>query len=385
MFVIAALLGAVVPAAVVAQEEAAPAPASTLQLVAPYPAVAVQAGETASFAVNVLGPGRQLVDLGLSDVPDGWTATIRGGGAVVEAVMTDPDTPANVTIDVTVAPDATEGTEELTLTGTTDGGTATLPLRVTVSEQAAGAVALTTDFPALQGAADQTFPFDATLRNDGAEEATFALSAEGPPGWLITATPATEEQATTATVGAGETASIRVTADPPDDTEAGTYDLTVRATGGGSSAELPLVVEIVGSPSLVFTTPDERLNAEVTLGRTTDLALLVINDGSAPLQQVTFSATPPPGWEVTFEPEAIQTVQPGETAQVTAVIEPSADTVAGDYLLTLSAQGGGGSVSESVEIRTAVGRPPTAGIIGILLIAAALLALAATFRRFGRR
>jgi uncharacterized repeat protein (TIGR01451 family) len=351
----------------------------------PYPAIQVEAGETATFTITVISSARQRVDLQVEGVPDGWTTVLRGGGFVIDGVTTDPDQQVTATLDVTSAPDAGEGVTDLAVVADAeDGSRDTLPLTLRVSEIVAGEVSLETDFSTLQGPSDATFQFDVTLTNATPEEATFGLAATGPPGWSVTATPTTEAQATTATVAGGESTTIQVQVDPPDDAAAGTYEVVLRATGAGGSAELPLTVELTGNPELTLSTLDERLNAEVTVGQTDEVALLVSNDGTAPLSNVTLSATPPTGWEVTFEPETIAAVQPGEFVEVRALVTPASDTVAGDYLLPISASGDEGA-SGSVEIRTTVNRSSAAGIVGIALIGAALLALTAIFRRFGRR
>ena len=80
---------------------------------------------------------------------------------------------------------------------------------------------------------------------------------------------------------------------------------------------------------------------------------------------------------------ALEPVAPGETAQVTAVITPSANAVAGDYVVTLEASGEG--IDQSVDIRVTVETPPIWGIVGIGLIVLTLAGMAWIFRRYGRR
>ena len=64
---------------------------------------------------------------------------------------------------------------------------------------------------------------------------------------------------------------------------AGLYDLRVTARGGGVDAETLLQVQITGSFDMQLTTPDQRLNADVTAGQPTQFPVVVFNTGSADL------------------------------------------------------------------------------------------------------
>jgi uncharacterized membrane protein len=164
---------------------------------------------------------------------------------------------------------------------------------------------------------------------------------------------------------------------------AGRYPLLVRASGGGQTAETELEVEVTGNYALTLATPSERLNATAVAGRSTEVALQLVNEGTAPLVGVELGADPPADWEVTFEPSLVETLPPGEVADVTAVIRPSDEAVAGDYLVTLDATAA--ETESSVDLRTTVETSPWWGALGLGMIVAALGALGAVFRRFGRR
>src|SRR5690242_20033756 len=73
-----------------------------LTLTTPYPAVSVAPGSKASFELTVTTDDVARVDLAISGVPSGWTATLTGGGYVVNAVQVDPKTPPMVRLDVKV-------------------------------------------------------------------------------------------------------------------------------------------------------------------------------------------------------------------------------------------------------------------------------------------
>jgi uncharacterized membrane protein len=349
----------------------------------PYPAVAVEPGETAAFDLQITGGGRERVDLNVTQKPRGWDATLRGGGFVIDGVFTDPDQAPQAQLEVDVPAEARGGTYRVVVAATSSAGSDTLELDLRVAKAATGSVELTSQFPSLQGPSDATFTFDLEVTNNTPQETTFSLEALGPEGWQVTARPAGEEQASTLIVAGGQTGNLTVTADPPDDVVANTYPIDVRISGGGREATSQLQVEITGNYAMTVTTPDERLNVDVVADRTTNIVLVLINDGTAPLVGVELSATPPTDWQVDFTPKVIEQIPPGERVQAVAAITPAGDAVAGDYVVTIDARIP--ETTSSMELRTTVKTSGFWGFVGLLLIVAALVGLAWVFRRYGRR
>lgn len=358
-----------------------------VQIVTPYPAVNTQSGKTVTLNLDVLTPSRLRVDMATTEVPPGWKATLRGGGFVVSAVFGSPktqnETPPQVQLEIQVPADAQPGTYRVTVRGSGGGATDVLPVDVTVSEQASGAVTLTAEFPSQRAAATDTFTFNVILTNNTPEKTSFNLSTEAPEGWEVTAQPSTESRATTVSVDGGETATISVSANPPDQIPAGTYPLKVKAAGAGNNAEAELTAEITGSFTVELTTPTERLSTDAVAGKRTDLTLEIRNTGASALSNVTLSETAPEGWKVTFEPKSIESIEAGKTAKATARVTPSAESVAGDYVLNLTAAAG--SATDSAEFRVTVSTSRLTGLFAILLIAAVVGAVLWVFRRYGRR
>ncbi len=362
---------------------AAPASAQEVSLSTPYPAVAVEAGESVTFNLQVVASSPTRVELAVTQAPQGWTTTLRGGGFVTDAVFAKAKDPPAVELDVDVPAEATSGSYDIVVSATHDGQVTTLPLTVRIAEAVGGTVTLTGEFTKLQGASDATFNFDLDLENNTPRQTTFALEGQGAPGWKIEVHPSGETQATSTRVDAGGTGSIVATVDPPDDASAGAYPVLVRATGGGSTAEIQLEVDITGNFSMSFTTPSQVLTVDVRSGKSTEIPLVVVNDGTAPLTGVQFSSTPPSDWKVEFSPKTLDVVNPGEVGQVVATITPSGDAISGDYVVSLNAAVP--ETSGSVDLRATVKGSRTWGFIGLGLIAAAVIGVGFVFRRFGRR
>jgi uncharacterized membrane protein len=382
---LAALVAAfslLVPTAVFAQEVPPTPTPSEFAMTTPYPSVAVQAGEQASFALSIVAPEPTAVALSAGGLPEGWTATFRGGGFEIGGVTAGPTAP-EATLDVAVPVDAAEGSYEVDVLAEGGAVSANLTVQVNVSALAGGEVTLTPDFPGLRVPAGEAATFSVELRNDTPSDLQFELSSSGPAGWDVTAQPSTEAQASTIQVASGDTATINVAATSPQRAEAGQYTIAVQASAPESEVSAEMVVEIVGTFSMELSTPDQRLSTEVSADGETDVPLVITNTGTAPIQAIEMSATAPTDWEVSFQEPSIAQVEAGQSVNVVATVSPSDQAIAGDYVVTFSADSE--SANAEVDVRTTVNPSPLWGLIGVALIALTLAGLAFLFRRFGRR
>ena len=357
--------------------------AATFDLTTPYPAVTIQPGNTVTFPLDIAVPAPERVGLAVSGAPKGWTANLRGGGNIVNAVFAGGTTAATVDLSVTVPQDATPGSQTLTVTATADQGTRALPIEVTVLGDTGGAITLTSDFPQLSGAPTSTFSYSLTLANTGTQKQTYTLQGQGPDGWTVSVHPSSNGQALTDTVDGGATDTLSVTAQPPSTVTAGSYPIQVTVASGSQSATTNLEADVTGAPAVTLSTPNQVLNAQVTAGSTGTVSLVVTNSGSTVLQNVAVTASAPTGWTTTFAPTTIATIQPGSAATVDATLQPSSDALAGDYDVTFTVTAG--TATANVDIRTTVQTSPLWGFIGLALIVIVIVGLGWVFRRFGRR
>ncbi|TMB56419.1 MAG: hypothetical protein E6J47_05070, partial [Chloroflexi bacterium] len=283
--------------------------------------------------------------------------------------------------------DAKDGASRITLSGTSGGVRADLPLTVTVTTSAAGDVTMNSDFPTLRGPSTSNFTFNLTLANDTAEDLTYAVTAVGPDGWTVNATLTGQTQAASAVVKAGSSAAISVAATPAAQAAAGSYPIDVRATVGAKTIDAQLSVEITGTNAMTLTTPDQRLSNSGSAGGTITQQLVIRNDGTDALTNVTVSATTPSDWTVTYEPSAtVASIAANQSATVTAKVVPSNDAIAGDYVVTFRASTSGSSTTtSSADIRMTIETSPLWGFLGLGLIAIVLFGLWWVFQRYGRR
>jgi uncharacterized membrane protein len=111
----------------------------------------------------------------------------------------------------------------------------------------------------------------------------------------------------------------------------------------------------------------------------------VTNTGTAPITEVTVTATPPSGWDVTFDPVSGASIDPQQTGTVTATITPSSEAVAGDYVISFSASTAEGTADASAQIRFTVETSPIWALVGLGIIVLILGGLFYVFRTYGRR
>ena len=359
------------------------AAAGGVTVTTPFPAIVAEPGSSATFKLTLGVSSAQRVDLKAEGVPTGWTARFQGGGSVVDGAYVDPKTPPEVTLSVDIPKDATAGTSTLRVIATGVSGQDTLPLSIRVAEAAAGDVTLTSDFPELKGPSTASFTFNLTLTNGTATEASFSMDASGPDGWTVAAKPAGQAQATSTVVPAGGNTSIVVSVTPAADVAAGSFPIIVTVNGAGKTVTSNLTVTITGTYSIAVSTPDKVLSTTANAGSAKPFQVTVTNTGTAPVTAVTPSASAPTGWTVTFAPDAVPSIAPNDTQTLTATITPSADAIAGDYELTITAKGA--EATDNVTIRVRVETPQVWWIAGVVLIVAVFAGLYWVFRTYGRR
>lgn len=357
-----------------------------LWLSTPYPSIEVAPGDDVSFSVTVHNAGLppQRIELAVVEPPDAWTVRLLGGGRPVSAVFVGPDATASLQLELEPPEGAAKGEYGLTLSAVGTSSRFELPLAVAIGETPAARLELEPELPILPGTPDTAFTYNVDLVNETGQDALVALSAEAPRGFQVSFTEEFGSQRLTSiAVEAGRTQGLKVEVRPPQGTEAGRYVVGMRASTGDIAAATELTLEVSGQPELRLTAPGGVLSGRVRAGDETSLQLVLQNAGSAPAQGIRFSASQPQGWQIEFEPDNVPVLPPGEQAELRALVTAPAETIAGDYMLTLRANAD--TASEQSEFRVTVRTPMLWGIVGILVIAAAVAVLALAVARYGRR
>jgi uncharacterized membrane protein len=379
-----ALLGAAAP--VLAQQDQPPAAPQNLTMFTLYPAQELAIGEDATLSLKLRGgTAPQLVRLSVDNLPAGWTATFRGGGTVITAAYVDPQSKDDTAVDLKVQPpkDVPANTYSFAVVAQGEKETARLPIELTVKEKLPPSLSLDVALPTIRGAPDTTFRYSATLKNDGDEDLTVDLKAQAPQGFQINFK-LSGQDVTNVPLPANESKSLDIEAKAFDQVQAGPYQFGIQAQGGKAQAEATLVADVIGQSELTVTAPDGKLSGDAYTGTETPFTLILRNTGSAPVRDIKLSASPPSGWNVTFAPEQVAEVPSGQQVEVTANLKPSAQAVAGDYVVSMTAQPQDGA-SKSADFRITVLTSTLWGIVGVGLIAVAVVVVGLAVMRFGRR
>jgi uncharacterized membrane protein len=381
---LAAFVALLAPAA--NAEEDTPKDVKGLYLMSDYPAVTVRPGETSAINLRLhnyaLPPER--VNLSVSGVPTGWTATLMGGGQPVAAAM--PATNAGVSLELRldVPKNAAVGTQTLTVSAAGDSTKAELPIAITLAKDLPAKLTLTPQLPELRGTSKSSFEYQLAIKNDSGKKLTVSLAAQAPQNFDATFTEQYGSQELNAVpVDAGQTKDVKLKVRPPNTAAAGSYKVMARVGAEDATATSELVMDITGQPKLDISGREGLVSTRASAGKESSVPVVITNTGTAPADEVELSGSAPSGWKVTFEPKSIERIAPNETKEVQALITPTEKAIAGDYVTTIRASARGESASTT--FRVTVTTSTMWGIAGVGIIGVALLVMVGAVARFGRR
>jgi uncharacterized membrane protein len=352
-----------------------------------YPSLTVRAGETATIDLSLrnfkLPP--QVLTLSVPEVASGWKATVLGGGQPVSAVEVAPDAEERLQLRLEPPSGVGQGDYRFTVEAKSAQHDEKLPITLTIGEELPAKLKLTTNFPALRGTATTSFKYKMTVTNDSGRDATINFSADAPKNFQVSFTEAYgSQQITSIPIEAGKSKDVEASLTIPRETQAGEYKLVLNAKTEATSAELPVSLTIVGQPRVTLSGEGGRLSGEAYAGQSSQLTVVLRNDGTEAAREVELSATTPEGWKSEFDPKQLPQLAAGATQNVKVTLTPSDKAIAGDYQATIRASAAS-AISESANFRITVLTSTLWGAVGIAIIAIALLVVVFAVARFGRR
>lgn len=381
----------ILPPLLIAQEEKKDLrPERGIGVFPEYSGVVVPKGEPVRMDLILEDKGRmdETIDVKISTIPKGWKATLKGGSYVVSGLYVPAGKTKNLALaldpDKTVAP----GTYSFQFDARTSDGkfTSSNKLDVTVQERTAGLadIQITTSYPVLRGQTDAKFEFSLDLMNKSEADRTFNLAAVGPEKWEINFKPSYEQkQISSLRIKGGTSQSVAVEVTPIKDASPGEYPIVVRVTSGEKRAEVRLMVVLTGIYKLDAGTRSGILSVEAMPGKTSNVSIFVKNAGSAVNRNITFSSFKPENWEVKFNPEKVDALQPDGLKQVEVTIKPSQQALVGDYSVGVMVNGE--KSDKTIEFRVTVNASTAWGWAGIGIIIFVIAGLSALFIWLGRR
>lgn len=248
-------------------------------------------------------------------------------------------------------------------------------------------------YPTFEGRSGDSFEFEVGLTWSGSKTRTFDLAiTEAPPRWnaTIVAGYPTEKTIFGITLEPlmqyPETVTVRFAPAVDELPEPGEYVAILEASSDDIKETIKLTAVVTALYRLAFYTPSGRLNAEVTAGQENHLSVEVANTGTAPINKIGFTSGKPSGWNITFNPDNIDSLAPGMAREVDAIIEPPDKTIAGDYMVTMKAFSDEATFTpRDLELRVTALTPTIWGWVGVIIVLVVIAGLGVMFRRLGRR
>jgi uncharacterized membrane protein len=366
--------------------EDAPAGIKGFFLLTDYPAVTVRPGTTSTISMRLqnyaLSPER--LTLGVTGVPSGWTATLLGGGQPVAAAMPLTNQSVSLQLRVDVPANAQMGTQTITVTASGTNTQLSLPVAITLAKDLPAKLTVESQLPSLRGTSKSTFEYQLNIKNDSGRNLVVSFAAEAPANYETSFTEQYgSQEISSIPIEAGQSKGIKLKVRPPSTIGAGSYPVKVKVTAEDTSAEVTVNLEIVGQPRLNIAGRDGLLSSRAEAGVETTIPLVVTNTGTAPAEDIELSGSGPSGWKINFDPKTIDRIAPGQNKEVQAQITPPSKAVAGDYVATLRASARG--ETSSSDFRIAVTTSTLWGVVGVGILAVAVLIMVGAVARFGRR
>lgn len=354
-------------------------------LYTPHTGLTVSPGETLTYDVSVINESNAIknVTFQIDDLPKNWESQITANGNSIRQLSVKPNDEQAITLEITIPLEVKKNDYRFQLIAKgTDGSSASLPFLVAVSEEGSAQSNLTTDQPNREGHADSTFSYSATLKNYTAERQNYALSAQAPEGWGVQFK-VDGEGVTSISLEPNESKVFDIEVTPAENVKSETYTIPITATSGSTSSQLELEAHITGKYSMKLTTPDGNLSTKITAGKERKVELVIENDGTADITDISLSAETPPNWQVSFDEDSIPLLKAGEKTSVFATIHAADDAIAGDYVTSIKAESA--AVSSEAVFRISVKTSVVWGFFGAAIILAVIGGLYYIFRKYGRR
>lgn len=360
--------------------------AEGFDLYADNPGIHVTAGDTVSFDLHLSGGNAAGKDVSLSmgSMPEGFTGYIKSGNYEVSKIHASGSGEDIIaSLQVTVPSEAAEGTHEITVHAESeDGYVNDLTLELTVSGLEAGESNFHVEYPDQEGVSGTAFSYSTTIANNTLSTQNYNFSSDAPAGWQVSFS-SDSTQVSSLEVESGSSAGVTITVTPPDQVEAGEYQIGCAATSAREQLSTTLNVTILGNYDMELSTTDGRLSFDAFAKKQSDVSLRLTNNGNMDLENISLSSSAPSGWEISFDTTSIDKLEAGASVDVTAHVTPGDNALTGDYVTVITASCD--NQSDSAEFRVTVKTRTGWGVFAIVIIIAVAAGLYYVMKKYGRR
>ena len=357
------------------------------ELTSTYPSVSEELGRTIYIPLSITNQGETEEIVGLIGiVPSDWTVRfVTDTQMEVLSLYLTADQSEKLTIEVLPPEDAVVGEYAVVVNAVSEESEVmdSLELRVTLRE-ATSDVEIISTFTDVTVEAGKDIDFPIAIWNKGETDALFLLTVLSvPENWKSVFT-SEDIEISSVLVTAGESIMLRLEVTPPKAVETGEYPIIAYAESddGLITKQIDLRVSVGGSHEMYLEL--STLYKTLTIGDSVEFTAQVKNIGNSPITTVYLDTAVPEDWKITATPKLVSTLTPRDSVTFTIVADTPADTVAGDYMITVQAMSDQAE-SEEVDLRVTAKASTSWGFIGIGLAGIAVIGLIIAFTRFKRR
>lgn len=234
----------------------------------------------------------------------------------------------------------------------------------------------------LEGPSSEVFRYYATLSNNEKSEQVYQLDTKLPPGWSV-AYKLDGMQVTSVSLEPEASKELTIEVTPSYSADSKKHVIPFRVISNGDTTAVNLESVVKGTYKMELSTQNQVLSGNMTTGSAKEIMLVVKNTGSLVLDNIELSSQLPNKWEANYEPSKIDKLLPGASQEVKLNVKVPEKTIAGDYMINLSAKNNNveANVAYRMEIKTSL----LTGWFGFLLIVIALGMIYFLVRKYGRR
>jgi len=358
-----------------------------VELVSTYLSVSEEIGRTIYFPFSITNKGEvaETVDL-IGMVPSGWSIRfVTSTQMAVQSLYLASGQSEELTIKVVPSDDAAVGDYVVTVTASSKDDVLRDSLELEVNlREATSDVEIISTFTDVTVEAGENIDFPISIWNKGETDALFLLTVISVPETWKTVFTSEDIEISSVLVTAGESITLQLEVTPPSAVKTGEYPIIVytESDDGLIMKQIDLRVSVGGSHEMKLEL--STLYKTLTIGGAVEFTADVRNIGNSPLTTIYLDATVPEDWETTVTPSQLSTLSPKESVTFTIVADTPADTVAGDYLITVQANSDQ-TESKEVDLRVTAKASTSWGFIGVGVAGVAVIGLVIAFTRFKRR
>lgn len=356
-----------------------------VQLVSTYLSVSEELGKTIELPLTVSNTGDVDKTVSLAaEAPDGWAVTFKTStNMAVRSLYMKPGDSVSLTIVMEPGDSTQTGDYNVVVKAADQEGVLdSLELGVSLTEATSELEVIST-FTDVTVEAGNSINFPIAVWNTGEKDTLCLLTVPVAPENWKTVFISDDIEVSSLLIAAGESTTVKLEVTPPNSVDTGAYVLVASvASGDGAETTLPFNINVAGSYELGLEL--STLYKTVTIGQTLTYTAEVTNEGQSPVTTVYLEAEIPDEWEATITPAQVTSLEPRASTTFTVEVSTPADTVAGDYLLTMKAYSDQ-LESEESDLRVTTQASNTWGFVGFGLVAVAIVGVYFGFRRFKRR